>query len=242
MQIHYAQTNLQLYNQMLAANYPDSTLLMVKQSYRLALDLFANRCRGNEKPFICHLIGTASILVSCAAESTVVIAGLLHAVYAQGEFGDGCKSMSAHHRLRFTETVGSEIEELITAYTKLSMQKPVLKALLENQQVYNEQTEKLILIRIANVLEDISDAGTRFCSKDKYRKDPELVTTMANLAHKIEQPELASTLLQVFADTEAEKIPGFLVCTTANSFNHKKSTSSYRRVILNLFRRFGKHG
>ena len=87
--VPYAQTNLQLYAQMLRAAYPETDVDRVRAAYEFALPLFAGAYRGSGKPFIAHLVGTASILVSIRARMPVVVAGLLHAVYASGEFGNG---------------------------------------------------------------------------------------------------------------------------------------------------------
>ena len=241
MQFKYAQTNLQLYNQMIAAGYPESALLMIKQGYSLALRLFAARCRGNEKPFICHLVGTASILVACDAEPIIVAAGLLHAAYSQGDFADGGKKLSRHNRQRVAEAVGNEVETLVAEYTKFPWKEPVINSLLESQQTYNQLTQKLIFVRVANALEDHLDSGTRYNTKDKYRNKPEFLSDIAKLAQKIGQPRLSSELLKIFAVTEAAKIPDFLICNTANLFNTKSTTCGWR-VTSKLFKRLFKHG
>jgi len=50
-----AQTNLQLYNQLRSADWADSELRSVRQSYDLAQKLFASAYRPSQKPFVCHL-------------------------------------------------------------------------------------------------------------------------------------------------------------------------------------------
>ena len=52
-----------------------------------ALPWFSAQYRGNGKPFIAHLVGTASLLVSRRAPLSQVLAALLHATYQAGDLG-----------------------------------------------------------------------------------------------------------------------------------------------------------
>ena len=60
----FAQTNIQLLNQMYDLGYDEQEIAAVGKSYELAMILFTGRFRGSGKTFIAHLVGTASILVS----------------------------------------------------------------------------------------------------------------------------------------------------------------------------------
>src|SRR5208282_2979363 len=77
----YAQTNIQLINQLRGESYATSDLRVVVDSYELAALLLTGRFRASGKTFIAHLVGTASILGSLHAPAPLVAAGLLHAVY-----------------------------------------------------------------------------------------------------------------------------------------------------------------
>ena len=57
----YAQTNLQLYTQLSDIEYSQEARGQVLRAYELALQLFSGHYRANGKPFIAHLVGTASI-------------------------------------------------------------------------------------------------------------------------------------------------------------------------------------
>ena len=89
-----AQTILQLSNQMLRLEYSDRDLGELRVTYDLARELFSGLFRPSGKTFIAHLIGTASILANCLTDIGVVKAGLMHAAYAGGDFGDGRKGFS----------------------------------------------------------------------------------------------------------------------------------------------------
>ena len=107
----FAQTNIQLVNQLYRDRYTLAELGPIFASYELAMRLFTGRFRASGKTFIAHLIGTASILGSLRASSNLVAAGLLHAIYATGDFGDGVQGISNAKREQVRATVGEEVEE-----------------------------------------------------------------------------------------------------------------------------------
>ena len=84
-----AQTNLQLYNQLVARGWSDPELASARRAYELATDLFAGQLRPSGKTFVAHLVGVASALVTSGARAELVVAGLVHAAYTHGDFGDG---------------------------------------------------------------------------------------------------------------------------------------------------------
>jgi len=99
--IQYAQTNLQLYSQLMQAGHSANELGTVRKAYDLAVQLFAGAFRANGKPFIAHLVGTASILAKAETGIDVTTAGLLHSVFSHGEFGDGSRVRIARNAPMF---------------------------------------------------------------------------------------------------------------------------------------------
>src|SRR5262249_6068970 len=114
-----AQTNLQLYGQLLALGHASADVAAGAEAYELAMRLLAGCFRGSGKPFLAHAVGTASVLGSVRARVPVVSAGLLHAAYTLGEFGNGWRGASPAKRAEVRRAVGSEVEELVTRYTEL---------------------------------------------------------------------------------------------------------------------------
>src|SRR5687767_15961282 len=101
----YAQTNLQLYTQLRRAGYTAEQLVPVRAGYDLAMQLFSASFRGSGKPLLAHLVGTASILAAIGQSRDIVLAGLLHAAYALGDFGDGRFGVSEAKRERVRKAV-----------------------------------------------------------------------------------------------------------------------------------------
>ena len=60
----YAQTNIQLFNQLRRDGYSKTDLDLVRDAYELAMVLFSGRFQPSGKSFIAHVVGTASILAS----------------------------------------------------------------------------------------------------------------------------------------------------------------------------------
>ena len=71
---HPAQTNLQLYNQLLALSWPADDLERVRAAYEFVDELFSGLHRGSGKTFIAHLIGTASVAAGVDGRHDVVLA------------------------------------------------------------------------------------------------------------------------------------------------------------------------
>jgi hypothetical protein len=109
----YSQTNVQLYEQLVAAGFQLEELQTVKKAYGLAQKLFSAKFRGSGRPFLAHLVGTASILVRYGASLDVIVAGLLHSAYDFGDFGSGMGGITAAKRRLLVSEVGSRSEALI---------------------------------------------------------------------------------------------------------------------------------
>ena len=83
----YAQTNVQLFNQLQSEGYSKKDRERVREAYEFAMRLFTSLFLPSGKTFIDHLVGTASILASLHMPVEIVAAGLIHAAYLHGDFG-----------------------------------------------------------------------------------------------------------------------------------------------------------
>ncbi len=84
-----AQTNTQLYGQLIAARYGSEEIVAVHRAYTLATKVFAGQLRPEGRPFVCHVVGVASILAMVEAPHATIVGGLLHSAYSHGDFGHG---------------------------------------------------------------------------------------------------------------------------------------------------------
>src|SRR5689334_15793117 len=113
-----AQTNLQLYNQLTAGGWSERDVARVRDAYVFACELFSGMVRPNGKQMVSHLVGTASALAAVDERPALVTAGLLHAAYDLGEFGDGTRGIKDVKRDAMVGAVGAEVEALVAAYSR----------------------------------------------------------------------------------------------------------------------------
>lgn len=208
----YAQTNLQLYAQLRAAGYSAAQLARVRAGYDLATRLFAASFRGSGKPLLAHLVGTASILAAIRQADMVVIAGLLHAAYALGDFGDGRYGMTDAKRARVRDAVGEEIEDLVARYTAFDWNRNTIPQIRERVETLTPIERDVLVIRLANELEDHLDYGVLYCGNGEKRREyiRSPLNQSVDMARALGLDALASELDRAFRDTLAAELPSSL--------------------------------
>lgn len=215
----YAQTNIQLYDQLQRGGYADADLARVRDAYGLVLRLFSGHFRPNGKAFISHLVGTASVLAAYDAAPNVVIAGLLHAAYSHGRFRDPRRGVTNAKRNRVRLVVGEAVEELIAKYAGFRWNRKKLLGLLERIESLDAAERDVILIRLANELEEHLDSGMRYGGKTKgslFEQDGAEV--LYDLAGRLGWDGLANELKGVIRATESADIPEALVGSAKVSY------------------------
>jgi (p)ppGpp synthase/HD superfamily hydrolase len=155
----YAQTNIQLFNQLGQDGRGDSDRRQVHAAYELAMALFAGHFRPNHKPFLAHLVGTASILAANGASLKLITAGLLHSAYSHGEFGDGSRGINDRKRRQVRGVIGFESEAVIAQYTSFAWNLPRLTELLDARSTMSDSDKEVVIIKLADTLEDHLDQG-----------------------------------------------------------------------------------
>lgn len=195
-----AQSNIQLYGQLRDCGYSSADIGDVARGYRLAQPLFSARFRGSGRPFLCHLVGTASILARDAAPVHEVIAGLLHAVYSAGLFSfDMHRQLSRRKRVVVRNAVGTETEALIAAYNALTWDQAMLARLAEDM---TPAQRPIVKLRLANELDDLADNGLDYSGKAKrsLMDSRESRNLLAQLASRVSMPALEAGMQAALAD------------------------------------------
>ena len=159
-----AQTNIQLYNQLLRLNYSHGDLGDLRATYDQMRELFSGLFRPSGKTFIAHLIGTASILADCLVDVDILKAGLMHAAYAGGDFGDGKKGVSDFKREQLVKTIGSRAEEIVHAYSLLQWPPEQVND-FQSREFSDPANRDATLVRLANELEEYVDLGVYYCNE-----------------------------------------------------------------------------
>jgi (p)ppGpp synthase/HD superfamily hydrolase len=224
---HYAQTILQLYAQLRELGCSKSQLLLMRGTYELAVSLFTSQFRANGKPFLAHLVGTASILATHGASISVVAAGLLHAAYLQGEFGDGRAGITNARRRKVRQTVGDEVEKLIFEYTRFAWNRQTIIAMQDHINAPSPEQRHLVLIRLANDLEEHLDLGMLYSNR---RDRSDRARPLVAVADRLGYCELAQDLASVYADHNTTSVPDVLRTDQTNSYT--VVPASHRRRLL----------
>ena len=165
-----AQTPLQLCNQLRLADYPERALDEVHSACEFLNSLFAGRYRASGKSLIEHCVGTASILEMHGADAATVTAGLLHAVYSQGDFGDDILGISPPKRRLLANLVGPTIEKLIAEYTLQDWYGDGLKIFFSKNTDPTNVAGQIAFIRAANELEEYVDFGVLYSTKSRHHE------------------------------------------------------------------------
>src|SRR5689334_22064591 len=84
----------------------EAELARLIDAHRVAMEIFSGQYRPSGKPFVCHAVGTAATLARAGARIELVIAGLLHAGYTCGDWGDKLPMMEASKRAKLRARVG----------------------------------------------------------------------------------------------------------------------------------------
>ncbi|MBD2180488.1 HD domain-containing protein [Planktothrix sp. FACHB-1355] len=231
----FAQTNIQLFAQLSRQGYSETELSCILKAYQLAMSLFTGYFRGDGKTFIAHLVGTASILASVDAPVEVVAAGLLHAAYMQGDFGDGGIGISNSKQEQVRRAVGKDVEKYIAKYTALAWNEESISAIAQNLNTLTPSDRHVLLMLLANELEDHLDLGILYCAN--FEKRLRYVKRSGDLIVKIAEElgfaSLAAELTRVFAEVTSANIPAGLRSTYNYSFQLAPK-SYHKRTLIGL--------
>ncbi len=226
----YAQTNLQLYSQLRRAGASDADLALVRAGYDLAMHLCPASFRGSGKPLLAHLVGTASILAAVGQTARVATAGLLHAAYVFGDFGDAQSGMTEARRDRVRRAVGPDVEDLIARYTRFDWNKNTIPSIRARVAGLTPIERDVLVIRLANELEDHLDYGVLYCGNGEARREyiRSPLNQSVDMARQLGLSALAAALDAAFTETLAADLPPSLRNTHDYTFVQPPASHSPR--------------
>lgn len=203
----YAQTNIQLFNQLRRNGYSGADLNSIRDGYELATQLFTVQFRPSGKTFIAHLVGTASVLVSLKMHATVVLSGLLHAAYQTGDFGTGAAGISVAKREYLIRKIGEEAENYISCYTRLKVNPETASSILDSIETLDELGRRVMFIRLANDLEECLDLSLVYLGDSKRQQKLGLRTFWVTASNKLGCPVLASEFTRELCEIDSTQVP-----------------------------------
>lgn len=233
----YAQTNVQLFNQLQCEGYSNKDRERVQEAYEFAMQIFTGLFLPSGKTFIDHLVGTASILASLHMPIEVVVAGLLHAAYLHGDFGSIKTGISKDKRKQVRWVVGEEVEDYIARYDRLLLTTQDISSLDDTLDQLCPIDRNVIAMRLANELEHHLDLGAMYFAHgekpqrghQRYMKSrgPQLVA----LAERLGLGSLAAEMEKTFRNIAMVELPlqPFIRCS--HTVAYLVAPKSYRERL-----------
>ncbi|MCD9622331.1 DUF6817 domain-containing protein [Rhabdothermincola salaria] len=160
-----AQTWPQMVCQLGEADFDPSQLAVIRAAFDRASLLFAGAERPEGKPFLDHLIGTASGTLIAGAPADTVAAALVHAAYDQGDFGDSRRGADHRHRRDLRHTVGARAEAIVHRYHTLGWSPEIARRCRTELAVLTWLDRQAIVVRVANEVDDSLHGALRISGK-----------------------------------------------------------------------------
>lgn len=196
----YAQTLLQLLNELRHAGYATPELLRVRRAYDLAVDLYACRLQACGKPMVAHGVGTASAVACVRPPARVLAAAAIHNVYSNGDFGPRlAEDLPARRRL-VADAVGEDVEALVHRMRTLREEYFPIQSLREHLDDLRTLDREAVAIYLADALELCVDLGLA-CFGDFAERRRALAESgpgLVELARALDLAPLAERLDEAF--------------------------------------------
>ena len=202
----YAQTNVQLFNQLRSEGYSKEDRERVREAYEFAMRLFTGMFLPSGKTFIDHLVGTASVLASLQVRVELIIAGLIHAAYLHGNFGGIRKGISNATRKQVRLAVGSDVEKYVVRYELMPWDPSIFLTLRDNIDNLDPLDRDVLLMRLANDFEHNLDFGSLY-RDNWYGYIKEHGSVMVSMAEKLGFSSLSAEMAQVFTKIVSTRLP-----------------------------------
>jgi glycosyltransferase involved in cell wall biosynthesis len=136
-----------------ARGYGAADLLELKRAHWAALILFNGGYRACGRPFINHVIGTASVLVHFGFETRLVVAAMLHAGYTHAPRMRGGAQETVDAVARLLGGREKQIERMVRAYTVRSARWEQLWDLDNWRDVTTIDDAEIAIIAMANFVD-----------------------------------------------------------------------------------------
>jgi len=188
-----AHTNTALFRQLAAAGWTTTDLELARRAYDLARTLVPGLFNGDGRPFVNHLVSVASLLQHYRRPPTTVIAGLLHSIYAHGDFGLLCSFDDARARVR---SVSVPVEILVHGFHLLPWNTRGLQAHWADRGGTDPLRREVLVMRLVNELDHLVDAAAlhRHDAGRYLTTRGERMPIFVGLANALGVPELGHDL------------------------------------------------
>jgi hypothetical protein len=228
-----AQTFLDLYRELKLRHYKTQDLELIFHAHELATRIFSGSYRPTYKPFICHLVGTASVLGKCGERRELIAAAILHSAYPLGAFGDRMRDLTKQKRRVVSQCVGAEAEAIVYQYCIADWSSfERIDGEVGNPQGVERD---LLALKLADLFDDISDNTMKIVPKKGMVMDLSRNATfrakVVECASRTLGRSIAEEFESLFDEIEREDIDDFLINQrTSSFFEHRKPLTFFSRL------------
>lgn len=196
----FAQTYLQLHQQVRRLGYSDYDIAYLRRAYELNLRLVSGRFLGHGRSYVSHGIGAASVLATLHVSIKVVVAGLLHNTYLRADFGNGRPGMTPARREVFIDVIGEEAESYLAMFQSFPLDPETFPSVHDNIENYSEVERMAVLLILADHLDHNSYNGTLYFQREEslWRRGNHEV--LSEIAKTLGYDGLAERIRQVHQD------------------------------------------
>lgn len=210
-----ARTNVQLYNQLRSAGRRPEELALIRRAYDFAVTLYSGCFQADGSPFVCHIIGVASIVAQLDPPAEVVAAACLHNVYGNGDFGDGRhNAVTPYRRQMVRDAAGPEVETYVHRFREMRSTQRTARAIphldnLDALDALDARDRYVVVIELADILEKYTDGGLLYYGDHAWVTGfvAEQRDTLTQLARRLGYPQLAAALDRAFESITTEPAP-----------------------------------
>jgi hypothetical protein len=184
-------------------------------------------------------VGTASVAADVDGRRELVLAGLVHAIYNHGEWGDGGRGVTNRKRRILRATVGADAEAIACAYASLVYTVDDLQRAAAVARRGSSRMRDVVLLRIAGEVEEHSDLGVRLDSSPPAMRLPAAMELMVRLAAELGAPTLAARLAamhdeEMRGDVAASVVDGHSPPPLAPRSHRLRPWLRLRRVVASI--------
>ncbi len=115
------QTLFELLKQAFVRGYSREDVSLIGKAYHIAMTLFSDGFRPCGRPFLLHLVGTASVLVAYGFAARVVVCGMLHAAYSHASVGRLTNASLDTVKRMLQSNFDDQVELTIREYTRFRL-------------------------------------------------------------------------------------------------------------------------
>jgi hypothetical protein len=210
-----AQTRSELLDVAIARGYRKAAIELLAQVHEVVQALMDGAYRPCGRPFLNHLVGTASVLVRYDFRADIVAAGMLHAAYTHCPPSPAGPKASIDAVCAILGGRGSPLETRVRAYTTRSgAWERVLPSPGDGRRLSVHDAE-IVAIAAANEVEMQLSGELRYSGRTDVAKPP-LRDLMSTVCRVLGVPGLTDTLVDTRANLPA--VPPTLLTNRAGSY------------------------